>query len=372
MQEIRFFPLGNADTTLITLEGNRHILWDYANMKCADDKDDKRCDLPEELNSLVKNDFEVVVFTHADKDHFKGFSDYFYLEHNNGFQQGDRKKIQELWVPAAVLLESELEEDEAKILQREAKYRLRNGAGVRVFSRPKAMKDWCDRQSDISYESVKHLFVDAGSVIDKYSLANDGIEIFVHSPFLSESKNIDRNKASIVVQITFKDFCNTKLILGGDCTHEVWRDIATVTKYKNNEDRLRWDIFHLSHHCSYLSLSSDKGNNKTEPIDEIKWLFEDMSNQKFRIVSPSKPIPTPGSKEDQDSQPPHRQAAAYYKSVMKEKNGDFLVTMSEPTEKSPRTIKVEIGFSTCAVFKKPAASSAAYIGSQNSPRAGKG
>jgi hypothetical protein len=254
--KITHYPLGNADTTLIKLpRTNQVILWDFANMRDQNDSNDKRCDLPAELNKEVEGDYNVVCFTHADKDHIKGFSEYFYLEHAAKYQTEGRKRIHHLWVPAAILLETTLE-DEAKILKAEAIYRLRNKSGIVIFSRPKKLKDWCDNQEDISYEDVKHFFRDAGAVMPDFSLKTDGVEFFVHSPFMSESQSIDRNGECVIVHAQFDDNCQTKLILGSDGTAELWKDIVNVTKHFNNEDKLNWDLFHISHHSSYLSLNT--------------------------------------------------------------------------------------------------------------------
>ena len=366
---LKFYPLGKADTTLISLNDGRHILWDYANMKDENDDDDKRIDLPKELDSDVDGDFAVVTFTHADNDHINGFSDYFYLEHAKKYQDDDRKKIEELWVPATVLIDTDAK-DEAKILKMEARHRLKNKSGILVFSKPDKMKDWCAEQDDISYDEVKHLFVDAGTIVPGFSTEDDGVEFFVHAPFISESQEVDRNGASIVVQATFEDRCNTKLILGADCTHEVWDDIVKVTKHWKNEDKLEWDIFRISHHCSYLSLSSEKGEDQTKPTNNIEWLFETQSHTNCRLISSSKPIPSKGSDEDKHDQPPHRQAASYYKKVAKSKNGEFIVTMEHPKESAPESIKITIDKNDCAKLEKKTRSSAAYIGGGVAPRAG--
>jgi hypothetical protein len=366
---LRFFPIGNADTTLISLSDGRHILWDYANMRDPNNKEDKRCDLPTELDKVVDNDFSVVTFTHADNDHINGFSDFFYLEHAKAYQGDERKKIDEIWVPAAVLVDSQAE-DEAKILKAEARYRLKNKSGIKVFSRPKKMKKWCDDQDDISYEEVKDFFVDAGQLVEGFIKESDGIEFFAHAPFYSESQNLDRNGSAIVVQVTFNDKCDTKLVLGSDCTYEVWKDIVNITKHFNNDIYLQWDFFHISHHCSYLSLSSEKGKDETVPIVELKWLFELQGKERSRLISSSKPIPVKGSAEDQDSNPPHRQAANYYRDIATQKSGEFIVTMENPSESEPKPLIVEIDTDNCAKVIKRALSSAAIIGSSTAPRAG--
>lgn len=365
---LKFFPIGNADCTLFKLSTGKNVLFDYADRRCADDPDDKRIDLPKALDEEVKGDYDVVCFTHADDDHICGFSEYFFLKHAKEYQEGKRKKIEELWVPAAVLLEKNLN-GEARILRSEARHRLKEKKGIRVFSRPKKMKDWCNEQDDISYEDVKHLFVDAGKLVPGFSLLSEGVEFFAHSPFASGTQNINRNSEAVVVQATFNDKCSTKLILGSDIDSEVWADIVKVTKHFNNANRLEWDIFHISHHCSYTALSSEKGEDETSPMEEVKWLFETKGRNGSRIISPSKPIPVKGTKEDKDNQPPHRQAANYYKRVADLKRGEFKVTMEHPNSNKPEPIAFEIDQDSCATLIKKAATSA-FISTAKPPRAG--
>jgi hypothetical protein len=74
----------------------------------------------------------------------------------------------------------------------------------------------------------------------------------------------------------------------------------------------------------------------------VKWLFEEQGQNSCIIVSPSKPIPLKGSEADEDALPPHRQAAAHHKRVVKSKGGDFKVTMETPTEEKPKPFRVDI------------------------------
>lgn len=334
---ISFFPIGNADTTLIKLDNGMDILFDYANMYCEDDKNDTRIDLPPTLNKMIDGDYEVVCFTHLDKDHIYRMSEYFYLEHANKYQGADRKKIKELWVPANVLVETGLDEEDAKILRAEARYRLKQKKGIRVFSRPKKLKDWCDEQQDICFDDIKHLVVDAGTLAPGFSLRNEGVEFFVHSPFYSDSTHIDRNNEAIVVQAVFNDSYNTKMLLGSDLNCDSWDDIVTVTRHFKRDHRLIWDIFHISHHCSYLALSPDKGKEITKPTANVKWLFETQGNKRSWVISPSCSIPVVDT-----VQPPHRQAASYYRSVANLKEGAFKVTMDYPTQNDPKPMTFEI------------------------------
>jgi len=317
MPKLTFYPLGNADCCLIDLADGQKMLFDFADMHDPDDDDDRRIDLQAELRkdlqAAKRNHYEVVSFSHLDKDHYNRFSEFFYLEFAEKYQNNERVKINTMWVPAAIILEEGLT-DEARTLRDEARHRLIKGKGIRVFSRPDWLKEWLASKG-IALADRMDLISDAGTVIPKYTLEENGVEFFIHSPFamrLNENEVVDRNRDSIVVQAAFLvEGVSTKVIYGADMHHDILMDIVNITKAKQREERLEWDIFKLPHHCSYRSLAPDgeKGEDKTEPVEEVKWLFEDQGRDRGIIVSTSCPIPTSGD----DTQPPHRQAANYYK-----------------------------------------------------------
>ena len=62
--------------------------------------------LKSELDDARRDYFDLVSFTHADTDHISGSTDLFELQHAAKYQGDGRIKIGELWVPAAMLLES--------------------------------------------------------------------------------------------------------------------------------------------------------------------------------------------------------------------------------------------------------------------------
>ncbi|HSH67976.1 MAG TPA: hypothetical protein VLB84_19720 [Bacteroidia bacterium] len=337
--KITFFPIGNADTTLISLASGKQILWDFANMK-----GDRHCDLPAELNKrLGTANFAVACFTHGDEDHVKGMSEYFYLEHAKVYQVGNRKKIDDLWVPAALLLENRNDLcADATILQAEAKYRfleLKNG--IKIFSKPNELKGWIE-QKGISFNEVAHLIVDAGTCVPGWNKVLDGIEFFVHSPFkghVDENTVIDRNCAAIIAQATFGNNAETKFMLFGDGDSDNLKDIVKISKFKKSENRLQWNISHLPHHCSSKAINNAaKGIVKTTPIPEVKTLFEEHGEQNGLLISPSDII----LKKDTD-QPPHYQAHNYYsEEVVAPKSGNLIVTMEYPTKSKPEPLEIEI------------------------------
>ena len=375
MHQITIFNLGNADTSRIDLANGEKLLIDYANMRCATDPKDKRIDLPVQLRADLKNAkrdyYDVVAFTHLDNDHTCGASEFFELLHAAKYQGGDRVKIKELWVPAAVLVEDGCE-DETRILRQEARYRLKKGEGIRVFSGPGQLTDWLATQG-LTVADRQHLITDAGTLIPGFDLVTHGVEFFVHSPFASRTAGgglaaMDRNSDALTFQATFMEGTRkTRMHFFSDIDWPVIKSIVEVTEYYGRTERLEWDIFKIAHHCSYLSLSSEKGTEVTVPDAEVKKLFETYGQSRGRLISTSKPIPS----NDDDKQPPHRQAAAYYKAQAERLRGEFLVTMEHTSILYPEPIVIKIDQLGATIGKLAAAASVAG-GSIPPPRAGSG
>ncbi len=377
MHTMTFFPLGNADCCRIELSCDRTILIDYAATKDENDDDDRRCDLPELLKDGLKQKnrdyFDVVAFSHLDKDHFKGASDFFFFEHARKYQAEGRIKMNVMWVPAAFVTEPSPDDDEARILQKEARHRFRQAKGIRVFSRPERLEKWCEK-NDIKLHDRLDLITDAGEIAPEFSLRKDHIEFFVHSPFaIRQNDNTveDRNEDSLVLHATFDVAgVHTKALMLADSTHEVLSQIVDITESKRNEKYLEWDIVKIPHHCSYLSIGPDKGTNKTTPVPQVARLYEKNGQHGAIAVSASKPIPQAGSDDDKDPQPPHRQAAKYYKDVTRALYGQFVVTMEHPSRNSPKPIVIEIRENK-ATLKKIVVSAGYSATSGRAPRAGR-
>ncbi len=369
MHKLTLFPLGNADSYLIELSGGQKLLFDYANVRDPEDETDLRIDLPgalrEKLDTAGLDGFDVVAFTHLDKDHICGATEFFELRHDDDYQGDERIEIGELWVPAAAITEEDLE-GEAAVLQAEARHRLREGSGIRAFSRPGKLRGWLKAQG-LELDDRRHLITDAGQLVPGWEKGVQGIELFAHSPF-AVRKGLDledRNTGSLVLQATFAyQGRETCFLLAADVDHHVLTDIVGVTRGHNREDRLEWDVFKLPHHCSYLSLSDERGDTVTEPVADVKWLFEDKGQQAAILISTSKPIPS----DDSDNQPPHRQAANYYKGVADSKGGEFKVTMEHPTQARPEPLVITIGRLGATVEKRMPLTGVAT--SRPAPRAG--
>jgi hypothetical protein len=377
MHKLTFYPLGNADCCLIRTSGNKAILIDYADMRKPDDAADKRADLPallrQALEDMGKDAFDVVAFTHVDKDHVCGASKFFHLDYAQVHQDDDRIKIKDLWVPAAAILESNLEDD-ARAIRQEARYRLKQGYGIRVFSRPEALKDFLAKEG-IDVNQRRDFITDAGNLVPTLNLTDDGVEFFVHAPFatrLNEAEVVDRNNDALVLQATFQEEQEkTRAFFAADIDYDVLVKIVEKTEAKAENDsgrldRLRNDVIGASHHCSYRALGDIKGDEITAPDPVVARFFEEYGQQGLIIVSTSKPIPD----NDDDVQPPHRQAAAYYESVTNELNGQFRVTMEWPSKSTPKPLEIEITNSKAKVRSAASTVGVVSIISNSPPRAG--
>ena len=364
---VKFYPSGNADTCFIRLSNDRIIIYDYANMFVEDDDDDVRIDLEEQIRRDVDGaeSIDVLAISHLDRDHYKGASDLFWLDHAKKYQSDDRIKIDTLWVPAAAILEADITE-EGRVLRQEARHRLKAGIGIRIFSTPNALDAWLE-ENGIDPADRSDLITDAGKLAPEFDIDDDGIEFFVHSPFAErcDDELTVRNDSALFMQATFREGQrDTRMLLSADCPYEVLEQIVRVTRAKGNDDRLLCDINNIPHHCSYGSLAEDKGETATQPSEEIDWLYRTQSNASVLMVSTSDPIPS-----DDTKQPPHKQAANYYKKVAREKGGKFLVTMEEPTKFNPKPLVIKIdrfGFT----HKKPVVAAASVASSSKPPRAG--
>lgn len=347
MTKLTFFPLGCADTSLIEFHDGRRMLVDYANMQTGQ-QGDKCCDLPTllkaDLKAAGRTRYAVVAFTHLHDDHCKRSAEFFWFEHAQKYQGDDRHKIDSLWVPASAITEDCLDQD-ARVIRQEARHRLRKGKGIKVFSRPERLKEWFDAEH-LDMESLRHCFVDAGKLVDIFDIEKDGVEFFAHSPHAKRTNDRgveDRNGDSLVFQVRFREGgTETDLLISGDANHEVLAEIVDITKHYNNQNRLHWNVYHLPHHCSYKAIGPDKCDDKTTPVEQVAWLCETQGEAKGFIISPSKPIPLKGTAEDEDVQPPHRQAAEYYWADVLESRRNLLVTMSEPSSTNPKPIVLEV------------------------------
>lgn len=240
--QVIFYPVGNGDTTQIVLSKGRRVLFDFCHRDKGEDTDTSEIDLKarlrEDLKDADRDYFDVVAFTHADLDHIQGSTEFFELQHAKKYQGDGRIKVRELWVPAAMLLEEadkDHQTEEFVLLRQEARHRLLEGKDILVFSKPQALADWLEPLLTARGESASardHLFIDAGTIVPGFTRANDGVELFCHSPFIKhcDDGDIIRNSAALVFNVRFDADGSTYDYLEiGDAEYCDLEDIVNTT-----------------------------------------------------------------------------------------------------------------------------------------------
>lgn len=352
MHKVIFYPVKNGDTSQIIVNNGKRLLFDFRHLKVGEGEEEPAIDLKsqleDELTKAKRNYFDVLALTHGDMDHISHSTEFFELWHDTKYQSSRRIKINELWVPAAMVLESStmaqwMAKSEFVIWRQEAQYRLCKGKGIRVFSKPEMLKTWLNKKG-LTLESRRHLITDAGQTVPGFSLANDGVEFFCHSPFVKHVDEGDdlRNEASLIFQVRFQvGGVQTNYLAVGDSTSDVLEDIVRTTEWHKNEDRLKWNLFNIPHHCSHHALNPEKGEKETIPVPLVEKLLL-YGQPGAYIISSSKPIDSSGEAYQQ-KQPPHIQAKNCYQRYLKFIGGRrFIVTMEEPNLKNPQPLEFQI------------------------------
>jgi len=374
---IIFYPVGNGDTSQILLENGKRVLMDFRHQKKTEDGNcpeiNLKARLKQELKDAKRDSFDVVAFTHGDADHIENSTEFFELRHAAKYQGEGRIKIDTLWVPAAMVLETATNDQQSSefvIWRQEARHRLKDGNGIRVFSKPETLKAWLE-ENGLTLESRRHLITDAGQLVPEFDITTDGVEFFCHSPFIKHVDDGDdlRNAASLIFNVRFrKNGADYDYLAVGDSEWSVLEDIVTTTKNHGNMHRLGWDLYNIPHHCSYLALSDDKGEFETVPKPLVAEILQAGKDGAY-IVSSSFPILDTKEGHEQ-TQPPHIQAKKCYETYRKRTGGaKFLVTMEEPNGSKPEPLEFKVDTQGLSLVRA-ATSAAAIITSKPAPRAG--
>ena len=220
------------------------------------------------------------------------------------------------------MLDAELEnQSDAKIIRAEARYRLKEGYGIKVFAAPDTLMDWLEDQ-DIAYDDVADLIVHAGQIIDLPGSLGDEMQVFVHAPFSDDSEEVqDKNDPSIVLQVRlFNDDRETNLLITGDTPYQVLDKIVDISKSNGNESYLAWDVYDIPHHCSYTGLN-EKGEKEVRvltPTDNVQWLLKQGGKSAYVVAS--------CWKVTEETSPPHMCAKRAYEEYTTS-DVKFLATM---------------------------------------------
>lgn len=361
MSKIIFYKVGNGDTCLIKTNAGKKLLFDFC--QASDENLSEKIKNDIDWTDRTPNELDVLAITHLDKDHICDSQSVFYFNHATKYQSHDRIKFKTLWIPAAVIVECGTQIcDDSWVIRAEARYRLREGKGVRIFGRPESIKNWLE-ENKIDIESVRHLFTGAGQLVSGLSLETDKFEVFVHSPFYEKEDDgdVDRNTETLIVSIKFKEHqnCSTNLLMLADADSDLLHKIVGITEAAKNTDRLKWDIMKIAHHCSYKALNkAEKGKNETIPVENVEKLMK-YANPRAVMVASCKEV------EKDSDQPPHHQAYATYKKFC-DLNGHQIKLTADGDER----IIIDVGRYGCALDCNDEVDAMKVMTSSMAPRVG--
>lgn len=348
---IKYFPVGNGDMSLITLEDGTRILVDCKLTAKSDGSTvSKVCDVKKELlNSLQKRNgnyfVDVFILTHGDRDHCHGFKDNFYQGDPANYSQKDREQnliiMDTMWFSPMIAEQYTNEDEDAHQCEAERRIALhrsnhpdRDNPGNRIKI--------IGYDSNKDYHDLNNLRAVPGDVITRFNDKDQQkFSIFIHAPFKVhlDSPYKDKNSASIVFQARFKaydwstDFCCLAMF-GGDSDHTTWAQILERTKrFKNdvNQKALSWDLFLAPHHCSW-SFFNDTSEDDVKPTS-LEAL--DYARSGAWVIASSKKI------VNNDDNPPYADAKKEYIKKLSSPS-KFLNTAVEPNESGPEPIIFDI------------------------------
>lgn len=327
-----FFPVGNGDMTLITTDSKKNLLFDCNMKKSAEEESNNDFDCNEYLHNILEQDGDVLFIdamflTHSDQDHCRGMVEYFNLCKPEELDN-DKIRINELFVPARLLLEDEHRNDDADAIRDEANRRLDlygteefnlDGNRLKIVGYSEELKDYND------------IIIASGENIpDIADISEDGVEIFVLRPVKRDTDDQDAgaNDCTASFKLTFT--INEEAfvaIIGGDITCENWKEVI-----KYNPD-LEFDILLAPHHCSWHSVSTEDTKEGTAD-EEIEAFLEKSKNKAF-VISSSKKV-----KRNDDNPPSYRAKNVYIKHLQDDER--FICTAEYPDEDNPKPLVMKI------------------------------
>ncbi len=343
--KIEFFPVGNGDMTLITLESGRTILIDVNIRKAADDEnDDETVDVAKLLRDRLERDasgrlyVDAFLLSHPDEDHCRGLDRHFHLGRPEDWnKKDDQILIREMWSSPIIFrrkkdVENSLCED-ADAWWGEARRRVKlyrstrqkssigDGNRIQVLGEDKDGKT--DDLTEILVKTDTQITRIGGEVDGSFY----GWLLAPHLVSKEEAENLaGKNHSSVVVRFGIQggdqaDAC--QFLTGGDAEVENWERVWA--RNQNRRTRLSYDILLAPHHCSWHSLSYDSWSEKGEKAKVAPDARSALSQARNSacLVASSNEI------KDDENDPPCIRAKREYEDISRDATGTFLCSADE-------------------------------------------
>lgn len=338
---ISHIPVGNGDMTLMKIASSdtyHYVLVDM-HIRQNGESDDDKCDALVTLHDMLEKDDEgrpyvdVLILTHPDEDHIKGFREHFHRGSPDEYvapKDGEDGKVfvREIWSSPTIFRRKSKNNSlckDAVAFNTEAKRRVelfrseksvgKEGNRIRLIGEDEDGKTddimAIVYQNEDVIETLNEMYIKELSARVLGPLTDDEFD---------DSTSPDKNRSSIIIQWGLASHGHTSpsnyILLAGDAGVEVW-DVLWE-KYKNDTGILQYDILLAPHHCSWHTMSHDSFSDSDDPqISEDAKSALSQARQGAVVVSSSDEI------KDDDNDPPNYQAMKEYERITDESDGSF-------------------------------------------------
>ncbi|MBY8335083.1 hypothetical protein [Qipengyuania pacifica] len=369
---IVFFPVGNGDMTLVTLDNDQKILIDLHVRKAADNDDDDTPDVMSDLRERLNRDsagrlyVDGFLLSHPDKDHISGLESHFHLGPPEDWAKDDDKiLIREMWSSPVVFRRSSKSHTlcpDAKAWAKEARRRValfrENGTIAGEGDRIQIMGEDEDGKTD----DILGIVVKTNETITKLNeIGSSAFEGRLLAP-LPQGEDEDteellaKNRSSVIIRFSIRgggilDKC--RFLSGGDAEvaiwERLWEDLGD-----HNAHWLDYDILQAPHHCSWHSLSYDSWSQMGEDAE----VCEAARNALGQIRKGAIVVASSKTIDADDSDPPCDRAKREYISIVDGKRDRF-ICVADVWEGEERALEYEITANGITKTVKSAAKAAA-------------
>ena len=368
---IVFFPVGNGDMTLVTLDNDQKLLIDLHVRKAADNDDDDTPDVMADLRERLNRDgqgrlyVDGFLLSHPDKDHISGLETHFHLGPPEDWSKDDDKiLIYEMWSSPVVFRRSSKSHtlcSDAKAWAKEARRRValfrENGMIAGEGDRIQIMGEDEGGKTD----DIVGIVVKANETVTKVNENSSGaFEGRLLAP-LPQGDDEDteellaKNSSSVIIRFSIRGggiFDKCRFLSGGDAEVAIWERLWDDLG-DDNADWLDYDILQAPHHCSWHSLSYD---SRSEMGEDAK-VCEAARNALGQIRKGAIVVASSKTIDPNDSDPPCDRAKREYISIVDDKNDRF-ICVADVWEDEERALEYEITASGITKTVKSAAKAA--------------
>lgn len=314
-----FWQVGNGDATTIVVDDSTVLQIDVNHRAAADEEDDERVPVVDRLVEVLplsadgEPRLSALAITHHDEDHCSGFERLI-----------EEVVVEELWVTLRSFVEVDgdgLTEAGQAVYDEACRRREREieaaatGTRAAVGDRLQVIGNADLLDDDAWKDFPTALLTSAGQLLATINTEDrsDDIEVFVHTPFRSDTEDGSRNSSSLGVQIQFMSghAAGKRLLLLGDLEYMQIEAFVDKTERSGNDDRLWWDLLLAPHHCSRNAVRRKDGDDwvDADAADDLRRYAADgavvvVSARSFDDIS------------DDDTDPPHDDARDVYKSMV--------------------------------------------------------